>query len=74
MPDIRERSWKNNNCKAAKLLNLLIEAENILIDFDEYQIQNEQCYPEFEELMLQLGEIRSNYTNLVDNNKEILDI
>ena len=40
MKDIRERSWEKNNCDAAKLLNLLIETENLLISLDEYQNDN----------------------------------
>ena len=66
MPDIRERSWINIDSDTAKLLNLLIEAEDILIKLDEYQMENGQCYPEFEELMLQLAEIRAKYTNPID--------
>ena len=74
MPDIRERNWRNIDCEASKLLNLLIEAEDLLIKFDEYQMENDQCYPEFEDLMLQIGDIRSKYTTFVDNNLEILTI
>lgn len=72
MEDIRKRDWLKLNTKAAKLLNLLIEAENILIDLDEYQIENDQCYPEIEDMMLQLGVIREHYTEFVDNHKEVL--
>ena len=74
MKDIRERSWKKNNCDAAKLLNLLIETENLLISLDEYQNDNGQCYPEFEDFMLQIGDIRYRYTEFIDNNLDVLDI
>ena len=74
MKDIRERSWEKNNCDAAKLLNLLIETENLLISLDEYQNDNGQCYPEFEDFMLQIGDIRYRYTEFIDNNLDILDI
>ena len=72
--DIREKEWMKNDSKVASLLKLLIEAENILIDLDEYQMDNDQCYPEIEDMMLQLGEIRNDFTEFVDNNLEILDI
>ena len=74
MPDIRERSWKNIDSDTAKLLNLLIEAEDILIKLDEYQMENGQNYPEFEDFMLQIGDIRARYTEFVDKNLDILDI
>lgn len=71
-PDIRERDWSKLDSKAARLLRLLIDAENILIDLDEYQMENNQCYPEIEDMMLQFGAIREQYTKFVDNNLEIL--
>lgn len=74
MPDIRERSWKNIDSDTAKLLNLLIEAEDILIELDEYQMKNGQNYPEFEDFMLQIGDIRARYTEFIDKNLDILDI
>ena len=74
MSDIRERDWKNINCNAAKILNLLIETENLFIDLDEYQMENDQCYPEIEDIMLLIGDIRERYTNFVDNHLEVLEI
>lgn len=74
MPDIRNRSWKNIDSDTAKLFNLLIEAEDILIKLDEYQMENGQCYPEFEDFMLQIGDIRKRYTEFIDNNQETLNI
>jgi hypothetical protein len=74
LPDIRLRDWSNNNTPASKLHNLLIEAENILLYLDDIQMKNDQCYPEIEDFMLQIGALREKYTNFVDNNKKILDI
>lgn len=74
MPDIRDRSWRNINSDTAKLLNLLIEAEDILIRLDEFQMENGQNYPEFEDFMLQIGDIRSRYTEFIDKNLDVLDI
>lgn len=74
MPDIRERNWRNINCDAAKILNLLIETENLLVKFDEFQMNNDQCYPEIEDLMLLIGDVREKYTDFVDRNLEVLEI
>ena len=74
MPDIRDRSWRNINSDTAKLLNLLIEAEDILVRLDEFQMENGQNYPEFEDFMLQIGDIRSRYTEFIDKNLDVLDI
>ena len=74
-PDIRERAWgKLDDVKAAKLLQLLIEAENIFLDLDDFQIAHKQCYPEIENMMLQIGVLREQYTNFVDSHMEVLDI
>lgn len=73
-PDIREREWLKLNSKASQLLKLLIEAENIMIDLDTYQMENNQCYPEIEDMMLQLGVIREKYSKFVDDNPEVLDL
>lgn len=73
-PDIRTREWMNNDSKVSNLLNCLIEAENILLELDEYQMENGQNYPEFEDMMLQIGELRNQYTEFVDKNLELLKI
>lgn len=74
-PDIREREWgKLDDVKAAKLLQLLIEAEDIFLDLDDFQMSHEQCYPEIEDMMLQIGVLREQYTNFVDSHMEVLDI
>lgn len=70
--DIRYKDWINIDSKVSKLLKLLIEAEDILIDLDEYQMENDQIYPEIEDMMLQLGELRNDYSNFIDNNLDLL--
>ena len=50
-PDIREREWSKIDSKVSKILNYLIEAENILVDLDEYQMENGQNYPEIEDMI-----------------------
>lgn len=73
--DIREREWgKLDDVKAAKLLQLLIETEDIFLDLDDFQMSHEQCYPEIEDMMLQIGVLREQYTNFVDSHMEVLDI
>lgn len=73
-PDIREKEWMSLDTKVSKLLKLLIEAENILMEFDEYQLEHNQCYPKIEDMMLQLGDLRNSYSNYIDDNMEILKI
>ena len=73
-PDIRDRSWSKKDCDAARLLNLLVEAENIFLKLDDFQMENGQCYPEIENMMLQIGELRSKYLEFVDNHIEILEV
>ena len=73
-PDIREREWLKSNSKVSKALNYIIEAENILLELDDYQMENNQLYPEIEDMMLQLGSLRRDFTNFVDNNLEILKL
>ena len=72
--DIRVRPWYILDCDASKILNLLIEIEDLFTKFDEYQMKNNQCYPEFEDFMLQIGDIRYRYTEFIDNNLEVLAI
>lgn len=45
-----------------------------MVDLDEYQMENGQNYPEIEDMMLQLGELRNNFTNFIDNNLELLKL
>ncbi len=74
LSDIRERSWINHNSRASKLLKLLIDAENILLELDEYQVENNQSYPEIEDMMLEFGEFREKYTKFIEKNPELLKI
>ena len=50
----------------------LDEAENILMSLDDYQQKNNQCYPEIEDLMLKIGDLRRNYTKYMDEHEEII--
>ena len=72
LKDIRFRDWINYNTDISKALKLLIELEDIFYDIDKISLDNDQCYPEFEDFMLQIGEIRKEYTRYVDDNKFIL--
>jgi hypothetical protein len=74
IPDIREREWLQSNNDAAKVLKLLIEAEDILFNLDEYQTNNGQCYPDIEDMLLEIGYLRAKYTDFVEKNIEILNI
>ena len=74
MKDMRYKEWIDRNSDASTILKLLIELEDMFIDFDEYQMENNQCYPEIEDLMLLIGAVREKYTNFVNNNLEVLDI
>lgn len=73
-PDIRNRDWMDYDSAAAKILKLSIELENLLIDLDDYQMKNDQCYPKIENMMLEFGDFRKKYTNFIDNNIEVLEI
>lgn len=70
--DIRYREWLNLNTLASKCLKSIIEAENILMSLDDYQQKNNQCYPEIEDLMLKIGDLRRNYTKYMDEHEEII--
>ena len=72
LKDMRYRDWMNYYTDISKALKLLIELEDIFYDIDKISLDNDQCYPEFEDFMLQIGEIRKEYTKYVDDNKFIL--
>ena len=74
LPDIRNRTWMSGESHASKILKLALELENLLMELDEYQMDNDQCYPDIEDMMLEFGEFRKKYTNFVDTNLEVLDI
>ena len=73
-PDIRLRDWMNGGSKAGKILTDLIEIENLLDELDQYSIENGLDYDAFEDLNLQIGEIRKKFTYYVDENEEITAI
>lgn len=72
LKDIRFRKWINYNTDISKALKLLIELEDIFYDIDKISLDNDQCYPEFEDFMLQIGEITKEYTQYIDDNKFLL--
>ena len=72
LKDIRFRDWINYNTDISKALKLLIELEDIFYDIDKISLDNDQCYPEFEDFMLQIGEITKEYTQYIDDNKFLL--
>ena len=74
LPDVRDKEWRKTDAPAARVMNLLVEAEDILIELDSIQMENNQCYPEIENFMLQLGEFRSKYSDFVDQNIDVLEI
>ena len=70
--DSRERDWLKLNTPAAKALKHILEAEDILISLDDYQMENNQSYPELEDMMLKIGDLRNTYTKYIDNHEELL--
>lgn len=74
MKDIRYREWLKYDTKISRALLYIISAENILGELDDYSLENNQCYPEIEELYNQLASIRSDLTKYVDENPDILSI
>lgn len=70
--DIRERDWLKLNTPAAKALKYILEAEDILISLDDYQMENNQAYHEIEDMMLSIGDLRKRYTKYIDNHEELL--
>lgn len=74
LKDIRFRNWMQLDTKVSKALKLLIELEDIFYDIDKFSLDNDQCYPEFEHFMLQIGGIRKDFTDCVDKDITLLDI
>lgn len=70
--DIRERDQLKLNTPAAKVLKYILEAEDILISLDDYQMENNQAYHEIEDMMLSIGNLRNRYTKYIDSHKELL--
>ena len=74
LPDIRNREWLKLNVPAAKILQSILEAENYLIELDDYQMEHGQIYPKIEDMMLQIGQLRNDYTKYIDEHEELLFI
>ena len=72
LPDIRKRDWLKLDTPAAKVLEKLIEAEDYLTQLDDYQMEQGQNYPQIEDMMLQLGYLRRDYTKYIDEHTELL--
>lgn len=72
--DIRKRNWMKLDTKISKVLRLLIEAEDILSELDDYQMCNDQTYPFFEDYDLRLQCLIEGLTKCIDENKEALII
>lgn len=70
--DIRPREWMNLDTNASKVLRLLIEAEDLLTDFYDYQNDNYQCYPDFEEFYNRVSNVRHDFAKYIDEHKELL--
>jgi hypothetical protein len=74
LKDIRFRDWMQLDTKVSRALKLLIELEDIFYDIDKISLDNDQCYPEFEDFMLQIGELTKEFINCVDKDITLLDI
>ncbi len=72
MTDIRPRDWMNLDTKVSKTLRLLIEAEDMLMEFDDYQMGTGQYYTDFEELYNQLADVREHFADYIDKHLELL--
>lgn len=70
--DIRIRDWMNLDTKVSNAAKLLISAENILTELDDFQLWNGQDYPDLEDFNLQLSEFRNKFINYIDEHKELL--
>ena len=72
LKDIRYRNWMQLDTKVSRALKLLIELEDIFYEIDKFSLDNDQCYPEFEDFMLQIGELTKEFTNCVDKDHSSL--
>ncbi len=72
MKDIRYRDWIDLDTRVSKVLKLLIEAEDIMHELDDYQLFNGQKYPEIEDLTNQLSCLSEDYTKYIDKHKELI--
>lgn len=72
--DIRYKEWINDKSKVSLVLKKLIEVEDLLIDLDEYNTKNNLDYDNLEDFMLQIGEIREEFTDYVEKNTDLKEI
>ncbi len=74
MKDVRFREWLKLDSKISQALLYIINAENILGELDDFSLENDQCYPEFEDFCNEIAAVRAEITRYVDENPEILEI
>ncbi len=72
--DIRYKEWINDKSKVGLVLKKLIEVEDLLIDLDEYNTNNNLDYDNLEDFMLQIGELREEFTDYVEKNTDLKEI
>lgn len=72
--DIRNRYWMKNESNVAKILTKLIEVEDLLFELDDFNTTNDQDYDQIEDFMLQIGDLRSKFTEYVDENPKLIDV
>ena len=72
MKDVRLRDWMETNTYVAKVAKLLFEADNILLDLDDYQMQQDQIYPYIEDFELKVNSLLHEFIKCIDENKELL--
>lgn len=73
--DIRYRKWMEGNTYVAQVVRLLIAADDILSDLDDFQIHesdNYFCY--FEDFELQVDSIIHDFIKYVDDHEKVLYI
>ena len=74
LDDIRKRTWMTSDSNVGKILSLLIETENLLIDLDEYLVHNNPELNSIEDFMLELGYFRDRFTSYVDKNSDLVNV
>lgn len=74
LDDIRKRTWMTSDSNVGKILSLLIETENLLIDLDEYLVHNNPELNSIEDFMLELGDFRDRFTSYVDKNSDLVNV
>ena len=74
LDDIRKRTCMTSYSNVGKILSLLIETENLLIDLDEYLVHNNPELNSIEDFMLELGDFRDRFTSYVDKNSDLVNV